>query len=565
MNTPVEGFWHVRSYATGLPEGYYGHRWDYDHLNNGQWVAQMYSPTGGDAGLWFRQRRNYDWQTWRKFLDSSNYSSYALPLSGGTLSGTLRFGDSTNGIYLSGGRLNIRSESTDNVAEYASYGLYLPKTGQTAGLYVESPIEARGGLRIGGGAGNGTITVGADTSATPNRLVQRDASGHITGNYILGSYFNASAGNSENPTIGQVWTQSTGDNYLRKSTPAHFISQLGLITTSNYSSYALPLSGGTLTGNLTMSGPGTSNSIIFGDNSKRINVEGYWMMFKGHENEGFRWQTAGQDAVTYTTRMQLTSSALTMNGNTVVHAGNVSSYALPIGGGTLTDATKIKAGHGNTRFQLHYNHDNADSTSGYAGYLTLWASEPGMSYAYTGIGGNINIGGNYYGRQTSGQSYGLYLRFETASGFSEFWATTGAVGAAGGQGIRVAYIDANGSGVFSGNVTAYSDERLKKDWAAIPSGFVERLAQIKSGTYTRIDSNERQAGSSAQDWQALLPEVVNASNDEAQTLSLAYGNAALVSAIELAKEVVDLKSKLNQQQSELDELKSLVQSLLANR
>jgi hypothetical protein len=54
------------------------------------------------------------------------------------------------------------------------------------------------------------------------------ASGNISGGYISGSYFNSSAGNSENPTIGQIWTQNTSDNYLRKSTPAHFISQLSL-------------------------------------------------------------------------------------------------------------------------------------------------------------------------------------------------------------------------------------------------------------------------------------------------------------------------------------------------
>ena len=65
------------------------------------------------------------------------------------------------------------------------------------------------------------------TSATANTVVVREGSGHIYGNYILGSYFNASSGNSENPTIGQIWTQSTGDNYLRKSTPAHFASQMG--------------------------------------------------------------------------------------------------------------------------------------------------------------------------------------------------------------------------------------------------------------------------------------------------------------------------------------------------
>jgi hypothetical protein len=50
--------------------------------------------------------------------------------------------------------------------------------------------------------------------------------GNISGNYILGTYFNASLGNSENPTIGQIWTQNTTDNYLRKSTPAHFRSQI---------------------------------------------------------------------------------------------------------------------------------------------------------------------------------------------------------------------------------------------------------------------------------------------------------------------------------------------------
>jgi len=100
--------------------------------------------------------------------------------AGDTMTGTLRFTDSTNGIYKSGDRLTIRSESTDNVANFANYGLYLPVLSQTAGLYVESPIEARTGLRMGSGAANGTITVGADTAATANRLAQRDSNGDIT-------------------------------------------------------------------------------------------------------------------------------------------------------------------------------------------------------------------------------------------------------------------------------------------------------------------------------------------------------------------------------------------------
>jgi len=100
----------------------------------------------------------------------------------------------------------------------------------------------------------------------------------------------------------------------------------------------------------------------------------------------------------------------------------------------------------------------------------------------------------------------------------------------------------NGDFTATGNVTAYSDERLKKDWKAIESNFIDQLASVKSGTYTRIDTKERQAGVSAQSLQKVLKEVV-ADNDG--TLSVAYGNAAMVACVELAKEVVRLRSKLD--------------------
>jgi hypothetical protein len=75
MNVPVEGFWHIQSDGTGIPIPYYGHRWDYDHLNNGQWVAQFYSATSSDDSLWFRQIRNYATQPWQKLWSSTNDGS----------------------------------------------------------------------------------------------------------------------------------------------------------------------------------------------------------------------------------------------------------------------------------------------------------------------------------------------------------------------------------------------------------------------------------------------------------------------------------------------------------
>ena len=102
----------------------------------------------------------------------------------------------------------------------------------------------------------------------------------------------------------------------------------------------------------------------------------------------------------------------------------------------------------------------------------------------------------------------------------------------------------NGSFTATGDVTAYSDERLKENWKDLPEGFVANLAGVKSGTYNRIDlDGKKQVGVSAQSLQTLLPDAVIESGD---TLAVNYGNAALASAIELAKKVVELEARIKE-------------------
>jgi len=103
-------------------------------------------------------------------------------------------------------------------------------------------------------------------------------------------------------------------------------------------------------------------------------------------------------------------------------------------------------------------------------------------------------------------------------------------------------MDMSGNLTMAGNVTAYSDETLKKDWDNLTDNFVTKLASVKYGTYTRIDTNERQVGVSAQSLKNVLPESVNTDKDG--ILSVAYGNASLVSCIELAKEIQLLKKEI---------------------
>jgi hypothetical protein len=104
-------------------------------------------------------------------------------------------------------------------------------------------------------------------------------------------------------------------------------------------------------------------------------------------------------------------------------------------------------------------------------------------------------------------------------------------------------VDNSGNTVATGNVTAYSDRRLKKEIAPITDALT-KIRALTGVTYTRVNSEERGTGLIAQDVQAVLPEAVQADPDG--MLSLAYGNLAglLVQALkELSEEVRLLKAQ----------------------
>jgi uncharacterized protein RhaS with RHS repeats len=96
--------------------------------------------------------------------------------------------------------------------------------------------------------------------------------------------------------------------------------------------------------------------------------------------------------------------------------------------------------------------------------------------------------------------------------------------------------------VCGGNITAYSDERYKTNWRGYTVTFVEQLANLKHGTYDRTDEVLTQDGVSAQSLQPLLPNSVSTSADG--RLSVNYGGAAMVSAIQLAQRVIELEARL---------------------
>lgn len=114
-----------------------------------------------------------------------------------------------------------------------------------------------------------------------------------------------------------------------------------------------------------------------------------------------------------------------------------------------------------------------------------------------------------------------------------------------GSGVTLYTWDPSGNFTASGNVTAYSDERLKTNWRDIAPDFIESWANVKCGVFDRIDTGKTQVGLGAQSVRKILPNAVDEDCDG--HLSLNYGAAAAVASVELAKEVNALKETVAQQ------------------
>jgi hypothetical protein len=98
-------------------------------------------------------------------------------------------------------------------------------------------------------------------------------------------------------------------------------------------------------------------------------------------------------------------------------------------------------------------------------------------------------------------------------------------------------INVAGSIVAAGNVTAYSDIRIKANVETIPSA-LDKLDQIRGVTYTRTDledKEQRYAGVIAQEIEAVLPEAVR---DLGDIKAVDY-NATIGLLIQAVKELTD--------------------------
>ena len=110
---------------------------------------------------------------------------------------------------------------------------------------------------------------------------------------------------------------------------------------------------------------------------------------------------------------------------------------------------------------------------------------------------------------------------------------------------RFTFVRSSGNFTATGDVTAFSDIKLKTNIEPI-TGALDKISQINGVTYDRtdIDTGVRYAGVIAQEVEQVLPEVVR-TTDDVKTVAYGNMNALLIEAIkELKAEIEELKKKI---------------------
>ena len=197
------------------------------------------------------------------------------------------------------------------------------------------------------------------------------------------------------------------------------------------------------------------------------------------------------------------------------------------------------------RLEGHYGQNWNESTPGH-GKGTLHLDPNSASNNY---GGAITFGASDSNNGTTAQA-GIYTRSDGTYGTKMYLATTDSYGLGSRTAITISnsgYVVINRSSLeVSGNVTAYSDERLKDNIKTLDGS---KALKMRGVSFTK-DGKEG-SGVIAQELELVAPELVHTSDDEMGTKSVAYGNL-----------VGYLIENAKQQQAEINELKTLIKKLM---
>ena len=184
--------------------------------------------------------------------------------------------------------------------------------------------------------------------------------------------------------------------------------------------------------------------------------------------------------------------------------------------------------------------NNNQLTNG-AGYITSYTD---TNTTYT-AGRGLDLSGTEFRLETDLRDSISYLGYDSNDYI--YWSNNSfqQFVVAGTERLRVdtAGIDVSGRIVADGDITAYSDERLKKDIKTI-EGALDKTKALRGVEFTRIADDSKSIGVVAQELEEVLPELVLTDDEGMKSVNYAQITGLLIEAVkELSAKVDKLENK----------------------
>lgn len=405
----------------------------------------------------------------------------------------------SNGLNVGSGQLSVTGGNVSMSGQLAVTGA----TSISSTLTVSSDSYLQGALALTGVATlASSLAVAGATTLAYNGLNVGSGQLNCTGGnvYMSGALAVTGAGSFASVSTGSISSNAINTNsygIICGTINASSISSTS-INTNGYGISCGSIGSGAITctsintqGNSVSCGPIYSGAI----SSTSINTNGY-NITSGSLNTG----AIGSGAITCTSintqgntiyAGTVSCGTLTTNGNGI-SSGPISCTTINLNGNTLTVGAVNASGNVSTSAVMVVNNSTSQYQANCGGYNWSFLSNSSNSGVYRNSAGS--------------------------------WAF---------------YSDTAGNFTAVGNVTAYSDARLKKNIKTVQEA-VSIVKRLRGVFYDRVEDDKPGVGVIAQEIQEVLPQVVN---EGSGVLSVAYGNISGV-LIEALKELDARLAKL---------------------
>lgn len=491
-------------------------------------------------GLWTRSY-NSGWYGWVRLLDSSNYSSYALPLSGGTMTGDITY-------------TNLRS-SADSSYGFLGRNVYADTINGRGSDPLEINYYDGGDVRIGTGVnGSKGLYAGALYDAGSRVAISR-GEGRQYVEYSRYVYNNGAYS-------GSGWIEPS-DLGVRYAASANYASSAGSASSASH----LPTA---------YVGGVQSNPQVYFNNGigLKVAMTGHWsvwsdtMWVNGYAGGDVPWMCAlhflrnseprfaisaqTQGSGSYGSIYEVITSYNIAN-QTVSTANNLSGFdkTNPSFGAVYASNWFRAQGDCGLYSQDYGGHIRRALTGSYGNWETFGYNRNGWSGFLNLNNYNLNL------MMNSSGDHGFYI--ENGPGWTFFFnrgnhcAGIGTDNTWSGDGLRVVKQISAEYGF-----TTWSDRRAKENITNITSA-LDKVLQMRGVyfNYIKDDAKVKRVGFIAQELQEVLPEVVNYA-DEIDEYNVNYGQIVSV-LTEATKEQNDM---IVSQATRIEQLELLVQQLI---